>query len=311
MRPLFAELLKLRRWSVALPILACLAVAVGFLHLSADVVQVQTASQRAGAHAKRTATCAELGLPDGKRCDALRSGLVRSNRGFAAENAGLARIEESERSPLGAASLAASVTGTLVGGLMLMVLAAMHWSGEAQRRTLTVALVASGSRRRLFAAKVGSLFVAGIAMFVFTWAGIAIAGPALRAIDPLDTSISLSRAWSDAGVRIAGLPFAVLFFVGVASLCVVLLRQPVLAASLGMLCLAALNAADRLGVSTPAAWVSRVLGLDDRRYETTLHFVWANGHAGGSWLASAAALTGASLALLAGAYLAFRRVELR
>jgi hypothetical protein len=67
----------------------------------------------------------------------------------------------------------------------LEVLAGGHVGGEWSGRTLKNLLTQCGHRGRLLAAKLGSLWLAGVGLVGVCWAALAVAGPVLAKVDQL------------------------------------------------------------------------------------------------------------------------------
>lgn len=177
MRLLRAELRKLLRpllyWTAAgVAVMSCLLVA----QAHANYVLVHPRSQPLTLEL-RVPTCAELHLPIGSRCaeaqESAREANERSNR----EALMTSRLVRAGQQPLGVGWFASGLLASLVGAGALLLLAAGHVGGEWSGKTVKCLLVQDGRRGRLLLAKVESLWLAGCALLITTWAVLALAAP--------------------------------------------------------------------------------------------------------------------------------------
>jgi hypothetical protein len=201
MRLLHAELIKLARpltWGVAAAAaLFCVLLAVGGAH---------NAALEGGAPAVHIPSCAELGIPAGPRCaraEALQRARVNQ---ASAEPAQVA----AQLNPLAAGAEAAGLMASLPGALALALLAGAHIGGEWSGRTMKNLLAQQGRRWRVLAAKLVSLWLAGIGLIAVCWVALAATGPVLVRVDHLPAprepaahalSLAGSQAARPAGAR--------------------------------------------------------------------------------------------------------------
>jgi ABC-type transport system involved in multi-copper enzyme maturation permease subunit len=167
--------------------------------------------------------------------------------------------------PVAAGAEAAGLMASLPGALAIALLAGGHAGGEWSGRTLKNLLVQHGRRRRVLAAKLVSLWIAGVALVAGCWAALAVAGPVLVGVDHLpDPHQSLGAAASWAGSQVARSLLVLAVFAMVGLLAAVLTRNTIgtTAATAGafvvMLAVAALPGG---GVWTPATWVQGWMGF--------------------------------------------------
>jgi ABC-type transport system involved in multi-copper enzyme maturation permease subunit len=250
MRLLRAELIKLARpltWGVAAAAgLFCVLLAVGGAH---------NAALEGGTPAGHIPSCAELGVPVGPRCtraEALERARVNQ---ASAEPAQVA----AQLNPLAAGAEAAGLMASLPGALALALLAGAHIGGEWSGRTMKNLLAQEGRRWRLLAAKLVSLWLAGIGLIAVCWVALAAAGPVLTHVDHLPAAHeSAAHALSLAGSQAARAVLVLAAFAGIGLLAAVVTRGAIgttaatAGAVIAMLVAASLPA---LGRWTPATWV--------------------------------------------------------
>jgi ABC-type transport system involved in multi-copper enzyme maturation permease subunit len=256
MRLLQAELIKLGRpltWGVAAAAaLFCVLLAVGGAH---------NAALESGAPAGNTPSCAELGIPAGPRCTRAES-LERARVSQAsAESAQVA----AQLNPLAAGAEAAGLMASLPGALALALLAGAHIGGEWSGRTMKNLLAQQGRRWRVLAAKLVSLWLAGIGLIAVCWVALAAAGPLLVRVDHLPAPHeSAAHALSLAGSQAARALLVLAAFAGIGLLAAVATRGTIgttaaaTGAVIAMLIAASLPA---LGRWTPATWVQAWMGF--------------------------------------------------
>jgi ABC-type transport system involved in multi-copper enzyme maturation permease subunit len=103
-------------------------------------------------------------------------------------------------SPIGVGALAAGMLATFPGAVALLLLAAGHVGNEWSGRTIKQVLVQEGRRWRVLAAKAASLWLAGVALLLVLWAGLALLAVALRAAYPVGQAhLGAAEAWRLAG----------------------------------------------------------------------------------------------------------------
>ncbi len=231
MRLIRAELRKLRR-----PLVLWTALAVvGVIGLFDWGLQKNAADQArfqlGGAPISPIPSCAQLGLPQGERCDRIREQQIRifcatqdvppgpaCDRAIARQVAAQRRAEgplrrelaEEFRSvkaiqhPLGGGILAGGMMASMVGATALLLLAGGHVGNEWSGRTIKQVLTQEGRRWRVLGAKVVSLWLAGVGLLVLVWLVLGAAGPALAAAYHVPAS---GASWTEV-LRMSGGPMA-------------------------------------------------------------------------------------------------------
>jgi len=256
MRLLRAELIKLGRpltWGVvAAAALFCVLLAVGGAH---------NAALEGGAPAGHIPSCAELGIPAGPRC-ARAEALERARVNQAsAEPAQVA----AQLNPLAAGAEAAGLMASLPGALALALLAGAHIGGEWSGRTMKNLLAQQGRRWRVLAAKLVSLWLAGIGLIAVCWVALAAAGPVLVRVDHLPaTHESAAHALSLAGSQAARALLVLAAFAGIGLLAAVVTRGTIgtTAATAGaVIAMLIATSLPTLGRWTPATWVQAWMGF--------------------------------------------------
>jgi hypothetical protein len=187
-----------------------------------------------------------------------------SNARLDAEGGGDVRTA-AQLQPVAAGAEAAGLMASLPGALGIALLAGGHAGGEWSGRTLKNLLVQHGRRWQALAAKLVSLWIAGVALIAACWTALAVAGPVLvranRLPDP-HQSLGTAATWAGSQVGRALLVVAVFAMVGL--LAAVLTRNTIgtMAATAGafvvMLAVAALPGG---GAWTPATWVQGWMGF--------------------------------------------------
>jgi hypothetical protein len=195
MRLMCAELRKLVRpltWGVAgAAAVFCVLLAVGGAH---------NAALEGGAPAGHLPSCAELGIPAGPSCTRARA---RERARVAQVSAQPAQVA-AQLNPLAAGAEAAGLMASLPGALALALLAGAHIGGEWSGRTMKNVLTQQGLRWRVLAAKLVSLWLAGVGLIAVCWLALAAAGPVLAHIDRLPAAHeSAAHALSLAGSQAA------------------------------------------------------------------------------------------------------------
>jgi ABC-type transport system involved in multi-copper enzyme maturation permease subunit len=224
MRLLRAELRKLRRPLSMWSIVAVLAI-VGLFAWGSQK-SVSDDLRFIAKYATHAPPCKAFGLPPGTDCArAQQQWLEHEKDEGASRGASEARAAELIRSPLGAGRMAAGMMASLVGAVVLLLLAAGHLGNEWSGRTIKQVLTQEGRRWRVLAAKLASLIVAGVTLLLVLWAFLAALAPLFDAVYPLgvrlsagtDLHASLSAGWHSVVVIVA---FAVL-----GMLCAVITRN--------------------------------------------------------------------------------------
>jgi ABC-2 family transporter protein len=256
MRLLHAELIKLARpltWGVAAAAaLFCVLLAVGGAH---------NAALEGGAPAGHIPSCAELGIPAGPRC-ARAEALERARVNQA--SAEPAQVT-AQLNPLAAGAEAAGLMASLPGALALALLAGAHIGGEWSGRTMKNLLAQQGRRWRVLAAKLVSLWLAGIGLIAVCWVALAAAGPVLVRVDHLPaTHESAAHALSLAGSQAARGLLVLAAFAGIGLLAAVATRGTIgtTAATAGaVIAMLIATSLPALGRWTPATWVQAWMGF--------------------------------------------------
>ena len=256
MRLIRAELRKLGRpltWGVAgAAAVFCVLLATGGAHNAALEARVPVG---------HIPTCAELGIPAGPRC--VRAKALERAR-LNQVNAQPAQVA-AQLNPLTAGAEAAGLMASLPGALALALLAGAHIGGEWSGRTMKNLLTQQGRRWRVLAAKLVSLWLAGVGLIVVCWAALAAAGPVLVRIDHLPTAHeSVAHALGLAGSQAARSLLVLAAFAVIGLLAAVVTRGTIgtTAATAGAI-IAMLIAASLPGTGrwTPATWVQEWMGF--------------------------------------------------
>jgi ABC-type transport system involved in multi-copper enzyme maturation permease subunit len=302
MRLLRAELAKLNRpllWGVTLAsALFCVLLAVGG---SANArMNVTTGAQ------DQVPSCAVMALPEGPACakaQALQRARIEQGR---AELALAASHTAAQLHPVAAGAEAAGLMASLPGALALALLAGGHAGGEWSGRTMKNLLTQHGRRWQVLAAKLASLWLAGVGLVAACWVALAVAGPFLvRANHLPDPHQSLATAARWAGSQAARSLLVLAIFAAIGLLAAVLTRNTIgtMATSAGlfvaMLVVAALPASGRW---TPATWVQGWMGfaVGERSITALPDNFWSRFiNAGGSPPSHLLGLTGLVAALAA------------
>jgi hypothetical protein len=167
--------------------------------------------------------------------------------------------------PVAAGAEAAGLMASLPGALMIALLAGGHLGGEWSGRTLKNLVVQHGRRPEVLAAKLVSLWLAGIGLIAVCWCALAIAGPIIVRADGLpNPHESFADAAKWAGSQSARALLVLAVFAAIGLLAAVLTRNTIgtmattAAAFVAMLIFATLP---HLGRWTPATWVQAWMGF--------------------------------------------------
>jgi ABC-type transport system involved in multi-copper enzyme maturation permease subunit len=256
MRLLGAELIKLARpltWGVAAAAgLFCVLLATGGAH---------NAALEGTTPAGHLPSCAELGIPAGPQCIHAKA-LERAR--VAQASAQPARVA-AQLNPLAAGAEAAGLMASLPGALALALLAGAHIGGEWSGRTVKNLLTQQGHRWQVLAAKLVSLWLAGVGLIAVCWAALAAAGPILLHIDHLQARHeATASALSLSGSQVARALLVLAAFAAIGLLAAVATRGTIgaTAATAGAI-IAMLIAASLPGTGrwTPATWVQEWMGF--------------------------------------------------
>lgn len=248
MRLLGAELIKLGRpltWGVAAAAAVfCVLLAVGGAH---------NAALEGGSPVGHIPACAELGIPAGPQCTRAKD--VQRAR-MAQASAQPAQVA-AQLNPLAAGAEAAGLMASLPGALALALLAGAHIGGEWSGRTMKNLLTQRGERWRVLAAKLVSLWLAGVGLTAVCWLALAAAGPVLIHIDHLPAP-SAAHALSLSGSQVARALLVLAGFAAIGLLAAVATRGTIgTTAATAVAIIAMLIAASLPGTGrwTPATWV--------------------------------------------------------
>ena len=311
MRLLSAELRKLNRpllWGVMLAaaLFGVLLAVGGAGNAHRDVAEVS---------AQRIPSCADMGMPEGAACAGLRARFAeRRTQSLVAAEHTAAQLD-----PVAAGAEAAGLMASLPGALALALLAGGHVGGEWSGRTLKNVLTQCGHRPRVLAAKLLSLWLAGIGLIAACWAALAVTGPVLIRVDRLPHAsepIAGAATWAGSQIGRALLVLAVFSAIGV--LAAVCTRGTIgtMATTAGIFIVLLVTAAlPGTGRWTPATWVQGWMGFGaGLRSVTTLpdnfwsRFINADRSPPGHLLGGAG-LTATMLVCVAVAVLLFRRAD--
>jgi ABC-type transport system involved in multi-copper enzyme maturation permease subunit len=221
--------------------------------------------------------------------------------------------------PVAAGAEAAGLMASLPGALALALLAGGHIGGEWSGRTMKNLLTQHGRRWQVLAAKLVSLWLAGIGLIAACWATLAVAGPVISRLNHLpDPHESLHHALTLAGSQVARSWLVLATFAVIGLLAAVATRNTIgtmattAAAFVAMLVAASLPG---IGSWTPATWVQGWMGFPAGLASVTAlptnfwsRFINAGGAPPGHLLG----LTGLGALLLAcaaGAAWAFQRAD--
>jgi len=167
--------------------------------------------------------------------------------------------------PLAAGAEAAGLMASLPGALALALLAGAHIGGEWSGRTMKNLLAQQGRRWRVLAAKLVSLWLAGIGLIAVCWVALAAAGPVLVRVDHLPAPREpAAHALSLAGSQAARALLVLAAFAGIGLLAAVATRGTIgtTAATAGaVIAMLIATSLPALGRWTPATWVQAWMGF--------------------------------------------------
>ncbi len=192
MRLLRAELRKLRRpltvWSaVALIAIVGLFAWGSQKSISDDLRFIKQAQTQ-------VPPCKAFGLQPGAACSRAQQQWEQEKPRIADRGTSEAQAAEQIRTPLGAGKMAADMMASLVGAVVLLLLAAGHVGNEWSGRTIKQVLTQEGRRWRVLAAKLASLVLAGIGLLLVVWLFLAALAPLFDAVYPLGVKASAGAA---------------------------------------------------------------------------------------------------------------------
>jgi ABC-type transport system involved in multi-copper enzyme maturation permease subunit len=213
--------------------------------------------------------------------------------------------------PLGAASLAAPLSASMLGAFFVFLLAGAHVGGEWSHRTIKEILRLDGRRARFVALKVVSVWLGSLWLFISGWLGLALLGQLSQHLWPLPGSVSYGAALH-ASAPLVGRAVLVLLFFSVLGVCTAIVVRNPLAAFFGALVLA--GGANFLAIVMPAQprfmparWVSTWMQFQMPESSPAVDHVWVDRSLHITPTFSILALTGLALLLLSVAVLDLRR----
>jgi hypothetical protein len=255
-RLLRAELSKLNRplaWGVAgTAALFCVLLTIG---------GTANATNDAKSRVGPVASCAELRIPAGPACARARAAEQSRIKQVNAEPA----LVAAQLNPVAAGAEAAGLMASLPGALALALLAGGHIGGEWSGRTMKNLLTQHGSRWQVLAAKLVSLWLAGVALVAACWAALAVAGPVVSRLDHLPNPHESARsALALAGSQVARSLLVLAAFAAIGLLAAVVTRNTIgtMATTAGVFVAMLITASlPGLGRWTPATWVQGWMGF--------------------------------------------------
>ena len=167
--------------------------------------------------------------------------------------------------PAAAGAEAAGLVASLPGALAMALLSGAHVGGEWSGRTMKSLLTQHGRRWQVLAAKLASLWLAGVGLMAACWAALAVAGPVLARLNHLpDPRQTGGHGLGLAGSQAARALLVLAAFAVIGLLAAVITRgtigttATVAGVVIAMLAVASLPAAGRW---TPATWVQGWMGF--------------------------------------------------
>jgi len=173
-------------------------------------------------------------------------------------SAGAATVAR-QLSPAAAGAEAAGLLASLPGALAIALLAGGHLGGEWSGRTMKNLLTQQGRRWAVLAAKLASLWLAGVALLAACWLALAAAGPVLSRLEHLPAAHQpVSQALSLALSQLGRALLVLAMFAAIGMLSAALTRNTIgtMATTAGVF-IGMLLAASWPGVGrwSPATWV--------------------------------------------------------
>ncbi|MCH5676822.1 ABC transporter permease subunit [Streptomyces gilvus] len=260
MRLLRAELRKLNR-----PLLWGVTFAAALFTVLLAVGGTDNARHDVLTSVRRIPSCGALGMQPGAACTDARAKVgIENTEDYVQSLANEVHVA-AQLDPVAAGAEAAGLMASLPGALALALLAGGHIGGEWSGRTLKNVLTQVGHRWRVLAAKLVSLWLAGVWLIAACWAALAVAGPVLTRTQHLaNPHQSLAGAASWAGSQAARSLLVLAAFAAVGVLAAVLTRGTIgtMATAAGLF-VAMLVAASLPGVGrwSPATWVQGWMGF--------------------------------------------------
>ena len=208
----------------------------------------------------RVPTCAALQAPGPScaRAQAVARARLRQIGAGPSQVAG-------QLTPAAAGAEAAGLLASLPGALAMALLAGAHVGGEWSGRTMKSLLTQHGRRWQVLAAKLASLWLAGVGLMAACWAALAVAGPVLTRLNHLpDPRQTAGQGLGLAGSQAARALLVLAAFAVIGLLAAVITRGTIGTTAtmagvvIAMLAVASLPAAGRW---TPATWVQGWMGF--------------------------------------------------
>ena len=257
--------------------------------------------------------CASIELPVGPECERIHNLEGTELRRYSAENRERWRRSSALQDPIGSLGAASGLIASLAGFVFVGAVAALHVGGEWTTRTVAPTLIRNPSRTRFVLGKFASVWFAGVALIVTTWAVIALLGPVFRAFyeafpapSGFDMSTYALGTFAKALIVLAA-------FAAVGTLTGVAARHPLGALGLtgvlvaGSMIVPAIAASDVLW-SLPLL-VSGWMGFES--IDVLGAHVWLSSDATNAWLSSGATLIAVVAACLSLAMLRMRAGDIR
>lgn len=228
------------------------------------------------------AKCIQIGQPQGPKCQALLAqqlaSLEEQEREFRRSSRVDALNAKLMQSPQGAGRYAAGMVSSLLGALGILLLSAAHVGGEWSNRNLKSLLVHDPRRTRFLAGKLGSVWLAGMALLIATWVAVSLIAPRYSAYLPLPgvkVSFASQLTMSLRSAALAALVIAAYAALGVASSVITrgVLPSFFLSASV-LLGSAIASKVPGVAVLTPTYWVAGWMHF--RSGPAFAHHIWVD-----------------------------------
>lgn len=217
--------------------------------------------------------------------------------------------------PLGAGKLPAGFMASLPGALLILLLAGGHVGNEWNGKTIKCLLCQEGRRWRILAAKVVTLWSAGLALLAVDWAVLAALSPLWKATYPLsDPGLSWSGAWTAMAADVARAPLVIAVFAVLGVVAAVIVRNGLGAFVLGAAALVASLMAAGFSAASPWTltwWVSGWMRFHSRGF-VVYHF-WLDAFPSGghpAYVTGILGLVGAIVVMATAAFAVFQRADI-
>ena len=235
MRALRAEVTKLRRplffWLCLAG--ALLTVAVGFLGQRNAADQYKWVKEMSSQSSYgKPPTARDMGMKPGKKYDRAlvrwesdMKRMERQNMSYAQDQIDAIALARRSQHPLGAVGFAATLSASLLGGLLVLMLAGAHVGGEWSGRTIKEMFLHDGRKWRFLAVKILSVWIGAAIMLAAAALALAVFGALTQDLVRLPGSVTWSDAWHVAA-PLVGRALVVLLFFAILGTCTgVLLRS--------------------------------------------------------------------------------------